>query len=615
MADDARRNRGGGSGGRSRPGSRRSRSRRGVRGGARTASGASTAVPSTHVRAEASAVGDVAATGTRPKAGTPRPAGGPAPTLGGRLRRFGLTLAGVDGAAVLLLATAAVLGTTLRGVGWTPMPAAVATLWMTLNLGSVDLVGVTLGMLPALPAMLFVAWGAWRIRREVSGPVSVRDIRVLAGLVVVVPATLTAVAWLMLADASTILPVGPPPFWDAMASSIVLHLAMLTWGLGPKLLTALLRRRGLPEWPVTSARLAASIVGWLWLAGLVVTLAAIAVSWRSVVDLWARTAEISGTPGLVGAVAVSVLYLPNIAAAATGVLVGAPANLGAATVDLFHVDSGTVPPLFVMAAMPQAYWSPVVMGLFIVPVAVVLWRSLRFLRREPTPNPYATVVVAAVVAAVLMGLLAWLTSGIVGWYGPSGLSGAQTALLTSIWVAAPAAVMVIVIAWLDGRAVAAEVEAEAEPADVDVRDDGSSLADADADADGDAGSDADDTAADDADAADDEADDADPADADGVGDAADAEGDAGEDAPDAEAEAAEAVDEDADDADEAVDESADAGTADADDGAEADAAIDDAEGDVDGDVSDTEAEAEEPRGDAVPPAGEDLEGDRGPDAG
>ncbi|WP_448851455.1 cell division protein PerM [Corynebacterium sp. 335C] len=637
MADGSRRNRGGGSGGGARPGSRRSRSRRGRSSGVRAATGATTPVESTHVHAEASAVGDVAGSAERPS-GAPRPEprrGGP--TLGSRLRRFGLTMAGIDGAAVLLLVIGAVLGTTLRGVGWAPMPSAVATLWMTLNLGSVTLQGVTLGMLPALPAMLFAAWGAWRIRREVSGPVSVRDVRVLAAFTVLTPAVLTVLAWLVLSEASARMELAAPPLAPAIASSVVIHVVMLAWGLGPKLLTALLRRRAWPEWPLTSARLAVSIVGWLWVAGLLVSLVAMAVSWRSVADLWARTGEISGTAGQVGSVVVSALYLPNIAVAAAGILVGAPANLGAAVVDLFHVDPGTVPPLPVMAAMPQSYWSPVVMGLFILPVAVVVWRTWRFLRREETPNPYATVVVAAGVAAVLMGLLAWLTSGLVGWYGQSGLAWGETALLTSIWVAAPAAIMVIVVAWADARAAAAEKERAArEAAEAAAAAEAARKRD---DAPGDAAADG---AADAADEAD-EADDADAADEADLADGAD-DADAADEADEAgEADAAGGADE-ADEADEAdkaddADLADDADEADAGDEADEADAIDaaDAAGEADApgaaaeepaagegpvvthDAGDPADAADEPpaapRGDAVPLTRGDLDGDRGGDAG
>lgn len=373
-----------------------------------------------------------------PPAGDPRPAPA-APTLAGRLRRFGLTIAAVDGVAVLLIATIALIGVTVADAGATPLPATVATLWMLLMMAPVVLDDAVLGLVPALPAMALVALAAWRIRREVAGPVSVRDIRVLAAVALGAPAALTAVAWLMLYDAAKVLPVAPPNLIRALAGALLLRLVALAAGLGPGLLTALLRRRSLPEWPVASLRLAADLLGWLWGAGALAALAAMAWHHGAVAEAYRIAA---GAGEIAGLTALSAAYLPNIAVGGLAVLVGAPATVGVAEAGLFAVIPGSLPPLPPLAAMPQSAHPAAPLLLVAVP-AVVVWRTRRMLRRDRPEAPYPVAVGAAAAAGLGAAALAWLTGGILGQYGHSGAVPGMTGILVSAWVALPAAVVVL----------------------------------------------------------------------------------------------------------------------------------------------------------------------------
>ncbi|WP_075691352.1 DUF6350 family protein [Corynebacterium sphenisci] len=379
-----------------------------------------------------------AARASAPPAGDPRPAPA-APTPAGRLRRFGLTIAAVDGVAVLLIATIALIGVTVADAGVTPLPATVATLWMLLMMAPVVLDDAVLGLVPALPGMALVALAAWRIRREVAGPVSVRDIRVLAAVALGVPAALTAVAWLMLFDAAKVLPVAPPNLIHALAGALLLRLLALALGLGPGLLTALLRRRALPEWPVASLRLAADLLRWLWAAGALAALAAMAWHHGAVAEAYRITA---GAGEIAGLTALSAAYLPNIAVGGLAVLVGAPATVGVAEAGLFAVIPGSLPPLPPLAAMPQSAHPAAPLLLAVVP-AVVVWRTRRMLRRERPEAPYPVAVGAAAAAGLGAAALAWLTGGILGQYGHSGAVPGMTGILVSAWVALPAAVVVL----------------------------------------------------------------------------------------------------------------------------------------------------------------------------
>lgn len=424
------------------------------RGGSRASTSSSSRTgkqpqPAQPRRADRPAAASSAGSSRRPQpaARSPRSATAVAPSprsdMQARLRRFGLLSAATDGVAVLAIVTLAILFVTVTDVGLTPFPASVASAWMVLNMSPVIANGVTLGVIPAVPAMLFVSVVAWRIRREVSGPISVRDVRVLTAFTVATPLVLTSIAWLMLWDASrsTLIDVDPPSFISALIATLLLRIIALTVGIGPKLLTALLRRRGLPEWPVESLRLGSDIALYLWAASAVVVLLAGIIRFGAVGEAYSVT---SGAGGVIGMTIMSLLYLPNAAAAVIGVLTGASANVGVAEVGLFGVIPGSLPPLPLLGGMPQEHhvWFAV---LLVVPVAVVMWRVYRYLLTSASENAYYVVVVAAVVVGVLVAAVTWMTSGELGYFGETGTSWSLVGVLASVWVALPAALTVIVV--------------------------------------------------------------------------------------------------------------------------------------------------------------------------
>ncbi len=414
------------------PSSRRSRGRSPRREAARPAEISSVPAP-----AQETAEPDA------PAGGTPRPAA--ATARAARLRRFAFAAAGVHGVALLLIISVAVVGVTVAGGGFTPLPATIASLWMLLNLGPFGYGGTDLGLVPALPAMAYFAAVAWRIRREVSGPVSIRDVRTMAAVFLGAPLVLTVVAWLMLWDASGVLRIDAPFFPAAIGSTLAIHAAALAAGMGPRLTRALLRRRALPEWPLASLRLASSYVGALWAVGAVATVVSLLWHLGAVRETLAIA---DGGGGLAGLLLLSLAYLPNIAFAAAGVLVGAPANVGAAEAGLFAVSPGTLPPLPALAAMPQSHLTPAFGLLLAVPVGVAVWCVHRHLRREESDRPYVEVVLAAVIAGALVAVLALLLGGELGQYGWSGANWWLAGVLASVWLAVPGAVVAVMVAGL-----------------------------------------------------------------------------------------------------------------------------------------------------------------------
>lgn len=537
--------------------------------------------------AEPAVAGESGATAVAdaPRAGDPRPA--EATARAARIRRFLLAAAGVHGVALLLIISVALIGVAVAGAGFTPLPATIASSWMLLNLAPFEFGGTDLGLVPALPSMALFAAVAWRIRREVSGPVSIRDVRTMAAVFLGVPVALTVVAWLMLWDASGVLRIEAPFFPAAIASTVVIHAAALVAGMGPRLTRALLRRRAWPEWPLASLRLAASYVGWLWAAGAVAV--GVSLIWHHA-SVRETLGIADGAGALTGLLLLSLAYLPNIAFAAAGILVGAPANVGVAEAGLFAVSPGTLPPLPTLAAMPQSHLSPAFGVLLAVPVAIAVWCVHRHLKKGESDRPYVEVVLAAVIAGVLVAVLALLMGGELGQYGRSGVNWWFAGVLASVWLAVPGAVVAVMVAGLPG---AGPVEAPAlERDDVDVP---TETADADE------GAREDEDADDDIDDAEGEASDADD----------ESESDDSEDADDSDEPEASDEPDDADEAEEEetaeteeADAVADVADAASDSAAGADTVVDESAGDVVKPEDDADPDADADGGDPEPDADE-----------
>ena len=358
-----------------------------------------------------------------------------------RARRFGLSVAGSYGVVLLFIISVALIGVIVSGAGMAPLPASIASMWMIFNLAPFRFNGTTLGLTPALPAVLMVLFIAWRVRREVADRISIKDVRALVGAYLGTPIVLTIIAWLMLYDASKVFPrIQTPSFGLAIAAALLVNLVALVLGMGQRLLRALLLRRKLPEWLLGSARLAGSYVAWLWLVGVVVTL--VSLIWHR--ELLATTFAITDTAGESVAVSgLSLLYLPNVAFGAVGVLVGGKATFGPAEAGLFAVHPAQLPPLPILAAMPQslAHWAFGV--LIVLPPAVAAWRVVAFLKKSAPKQPYLVVVLAAVWSIMFLMGLAWLLGGEVGIFGWAGASWWLTGLLGSMWLVVPGAIVVV----------------------------------------------------------------------------------------------------------------------------------------------------------------------------
>lgn len=193
---------------------------------------------------------------------------------------------------------------------------------------------------------------------------------------------------------------------------------------------------------------------------------------------WPRTSELFAGAGASFGVGLGVLllclaYLPNAIIAGFSYVVGAGFSMGGVEVTPLHFVGGQVPPVPLLAAMPENEfgWSPAVLAGGLVIGLVVGW-TCRKVSDRPTSR-FRAVLVAAITAGVGSLVLAATAGGRLagGAFDPVTIPAGLLALAVVLWVLVPGAL----VAWLAGNrgkvAVAAGAAALVEPDDEDTAED------------------------------------------------------------------------------------------------------------------------------------------------
>jgi len=362
----------------------------------------------------------------------------------------------VVGVAVLAAAVLTVL--VASGIDLARTPAVVAVVWLAAHQVPVTIDGAPLGVLPLLPTAV-LGWATLRgvVGTGVSGR---RCARVLAAAVL--GPVLLAVAALGTVRAATgTLPLSTPDPARALAWVVAVHLTAGVIGVArPSGYLAVLRR-AVPRWMWVGVRQVPMVLAALLGAGVVLTIAALAFSASTVIELVGTG---GGAGGGLGLLLLSLAYLPNVAVGAVSITVGPGAFLGQSTVTAFGAVAGPVPALPLLAVLPQStgsWWWPVVLG---VPAAVAVllgWRLDRggVVRTEAV----FAVVCAAVMSAVVLGALGVAAGGSLGTgvFTPVGVPALALAGAALGWLAVVGSVTVYAF----GLRVRQPVLAVAEPAD------------------------------------------------------------------------------------------------------------------------------------------------------
>lgn len=388
----------------------------------------------------------------QPDAAVRRPAKDQAPTtMKERLRHY-LPFVGIPNVVLVLGIVVVCLATILLAGGrLAALPASIAETWFVFHGVPVHFSGVELGAIPLLPALGVAAFIAWRVRVATKERVSILDLYAIFGLVVLIPFTLSAIAWFMVADAASVFPVSPPAIHKALFIPVFVHVAGMACGMSGRLWKALLARIGAPESLFDAARATISLSLRLVAAAAVVYLVLLAFGFNRISELLGEFPAL-GVGGGIALLAVSILYLPNAALSTLAVLLGAPFDIAQGGISLFGAALVPLPPFPLFAAIPGEVpvWAPVLLA---VPAAVlihfVISRRLGGLE----------ILISAGFTAVLALFAGLLSGGNVGAYDWIGPNPWIFALAAALWVA-----VITGVAWIVARFAQKKPNAEVEEA-------------------------------------------------------------------------------------------------------------------------------------------------------
>lgn len=329
------------------------------------------------------------------------------------------------------------------GAGFSVIPASIASMWMVFNLAPIEMAGAKLGFVPLLPALALV-WGhAKRATTVLGNSISVRGLRVFTTLSLLIPMLLTCIAWVMLWDASRVYDITPPNLLVALISTALVNGAAIVIGMRARVWRALLLRRGWSTWPVESMLLAGRFLKWMAAAGALAAAVYLLTNMEAVGKAYEIT---SSTMGVLGLTFVALLYVPNVVVAAMAVLLGGEFHVGNGAVSLFTANNVNLPPLPVLAAVPNDQ-IPFGAVLLAVPACVAVACVYTFLRgRTYVEAPLLQGVGAGACAGLIGFCTSWLAGGELGVYGRAGAVEWLFAVELAAWLLVPAAVMMFLTA-------------------------------------------------------------------------------------------------------------------------------------------------------------------------
>lgn len=342
--------------------------------------------------------------------------------------------------AVIVLGILATCFAVILIAGWslTYLPGAVGQVWFAFHGVPVRIDDIELAAVPLLPAMGVVALVARRIRAATAGRVSILDLTVLLGLVAAFALVLSAIAYFMVADASSVYAVQAPPAVAAFICPLLLHLVGYCLGVRKVVWHALAKRAGIPKESVDAGAAAGRIATRLFLAAGVVYLIFLAAGYARVGELLDQYPSV-GWGGALGLIVLCLAYLPNAVVGTLAVLLGGSFTYGPGEINLFDAISVPYPPLPLFGALPAEVpvWAPV---LLLIPAGVLVHCFIS--QRLSLVGIAATATWSALIGAGV-GVF---SAGRAGAYGVVGAQPWMLALLLFVWVAVTGAAVLGVAA-------------------------------------------------------------------------------------------------------------------------------------------------------------------------
>ena len=331
---------------------------------------------------------------------------------------------------------------------------AIAGSWFAVHLVPLSIGGTTLGVAPLLPTAI-IGWSVARtVHRAVDTDTETRMVRWVFAASMAGPLAITAIALAVAKDASTVIGLTSPNALVAFSWVAGVHAAASGTGLILARWDSLVLRRGLPDWVRALVAPFVRALSVLVAGGAAVVLLALLASWETAGALLDGGRDVVGMLGLT---VLSVLYLPNVLIGALAVATGSTAGFGDASVSLFSTTGGPLPPLQILAALPEGPAQTIWVVMLVVPIGagLLLGRDCA-IRSADIQVAVSSVWVVAAVAGAFVALFGYAAGGNLGTFGTVEVTVWSFGLLTFAWLAVAGTISAAIVVWR-------RAEPEAEP--------------------------------------------------------------------------------------------------------------------------------------------------------
>lgn len=342
-------------------------------------------------------------------------------------------LAGLRPSGISLLVIAVLILLTLfaGGAGFHDAAAYIAAAWLALHQVPLQLGADALGLMPLAATALLVGLTSRTARKLSSHVQGWRDVGLAIAGMVVGPILFSVLALVAVGQASVESQLNTPPTLSMLGCVAAVHLFGAVVGLRKSM--PAIPHRIVPGWVVNAGEATRYATRLLFLAGLLASVTVIVVRWSAVESFMAAG---HGNGGAFGLTIVSLLYLPNMAVYAVGVLCGSAITLGDGSISLFEVAQGQMPPLPLMAALPEGPAETWWQSALLVPLFVAFLTGRKCARlAESRGAAIRIALVASVGCSVVSVLIAEVSGGVLGAIGYVGLSPAMFGLSVFVWFA------------------------------------------------------------------------------------------------------------------------------------------------------------------------------------
>ncbi|OZC72262.1 hypothetical protein CH251_14765 [Rhodococcus sp. 06-462-5] len=378
----------------------------------------------------------------RAAARAPRAGTGPTPDQSRMLAAVAFKTSGL---VVVIATTLALITLVSVNSDLTGTLGAIAGSWFAAHLVPLSIGGTSLGVAPLLPTLV-IGWSVARtVHHAVDSDTDRRMVRWVFAASMAGPLAVTAIALAVAKDASTVIGLSSPNALVAFSWVAGVHAAASGTGLILARWDSLVIRRGLPDWVRALVAPFVRAMSILAAGGAAVVLLALLASWETAGALVESGRDVVGMLGLT---VVSVLYLPNVVIGALAVATGSTAGFGEASVSLFSTTGGPLPPLPILAVLPEGPAQTIWVVMLVVPIGagLLLGRDCA-IRSADIQVAVSSVWIVAAATGVLAALFGYAAGGNLGTFGTVEVTVWSFGLLTFAWLAVVGSASAAFVVW------------------------------------------------------------------------------------------------------------------------------------------------------------------------